>query len=212
VVDSMVFSTVRGWTLWTRHVGCRPLPLGAITHSRRRPKLRKQEWDASPPPSRGLDRDGLPRRTHRGATGAPALGEAYGDTIKVFANGPIHHFAVLADESAVRSFVPDMALIEALPLQGLAVTAPAEKGDYDFVSRYFAPRLGVPEDSATGSIHCALGPYWADRLGRSRLRARQVSRRGGDIEVAPRGDRVILAGVSVTVVDGTIRMYDAVTS
>jgi predicted PhzF superfamily epimerase YddE/YHI9 len=86
------------------------------------------------------------------------------------------------------------------------VTAPGD--DCDFVSRYFAPRVGVPEDPVTGSAHCALIPYWAKRLGKRELHARQVSPRGGELFCEDRGERVGIGGTAVTYVEGTLRMNE----
>src|SRR5438552_7744226 len=96
------------------------------------------------------------------------------------------------DAATVRALRPDMAALAALETHGVIVTAPGTGADQDvdFVSRFFAPRQGVPEDPVTGSAHCTLTPYWAARLGRAQLRARQVSRRGGDLTCVLRGDRV----------------------
>jgi predicted PhzF superfamily epimerase YddE/YHI9 len=83
------------------------------------------------------------------------------------------------------------------------VTAPGD-GEIDFVSRYLAPNHGVDEDPATGSAHCVLAPYWANRLGKQQLRARQISARGGDMICTLRGDRITLAGHAVLYLEGTI--------
>jgi len=88
------------------------------------------------------------------------------------------------------------------PRRGVIVTAPGT--DVDFVSRFFAPRYGVPEDPVTGSAHCELAPYWAQRLGKVGLVARQVSKRGGDLLCEMRGDRVLISGSAITVIVGTI--------
>ncbi len=107
---------------------------------------------------------------------------------------------LVADEGAVRHLRPDLAALERLPARGVIVTAAAEPGrGYDFVSRFFAPAVGVDEDPVTGSAHCCLGPFWSERLGRADLVARQVSARGGTLRVRPRGDRVLLSGQAVTV-------------
>jgi PhzF family phenazine biosynthesis protein len=102
------------------------------------------------------------------------------------------YIARLGDERAVRSLDPDLALLEQLHPFVAVVTAPGENAD--FVSRYFAPGYGIPEDPVTGSAHCALAPYWAQRLGKSRLRARQLSERTGDLWCGFEGDRVMLEG------------------
>ena len=102
------------------------------------------------------------------------------------------YIARLGDESAVRSLHPDPVLLEQLHPFVALVTAPGETAD--FVSRYFAPSYGIPEDPVTGSAHCAWAPYWAERLGKSRLRARQLSERTGELWCGLEGDRVILEG------------------
>jgi PhzF family phenazine biosynthesis protein len=111
-----------------------------------------------------------------------------------------HDFLVeLADEAAVRGLRPDFGRLAAVPGRGVIVTARAETPGYDFVSRFFAPNAGVNEDPVTGSAHCALGPYWRERLGRDEFTAYQASERGGVVKVAVRGGRVLLRGQAVTV-------------
>lgn len=110
----------------------------------------------------------------------------------------------LIDEEAVRAVAPDFARLAATEPGSAIVTSPAATPLYDFVSRCFGPRFGIDEDPVTGSSHCALGPMWAERLGRSELRAQQVSTRGGAMTVRPRGDRVELVGRAVTVVRGEL--------
>ena len=112
--------------------------------------------------------------------------------------------AVFPSEEDVRAIVPSFDRIRALGVFGVIVTAPGREAD--FVSRFFAPLMGVPEDPVTGSAHCTLVPYWANRLGRSRLRARQVSERGGDLACEDRGDRVTIAGRAVQYLVGTIEV------
>ena len=109
----------------------------------------------------------------------------------------------LADETAVRNLDPDLDEVVRLGASGLIVTAPAD-GDDDFVSRYFAPTLGVPEDPVTGSAHATLGPWWAEVLGRDDLRARQLSRRGGHVRVRVDDHRVHIGGGAVTVLRGEV--------
>jgi PhzF family phenazine biosynthesis protein len=110
----------------------------------------------------------------------------------------------LASESAVRGVCPDFSRLAAVPVRGVIVTAQSDDPAYEFVSRFFAPASGVPEDPVTGSAHCALGPFWAERLGKSNLVGRQVSKRGGVIRVGVRGDRVMLGGRAVTVLRGEL--------
>lgn len=115
-------------------------------------------------------------------------------------------FVELADESAVRALRPDHAAIARLGLRGLIVTARADAGaEHDFVSRFFAPQSGVPEDHVTGSAHCALAPYWCERLGRPDLTGFQASARGGRVEVEPRNGRVLLRGRARTTLAGEWR-------
>jgi PhzF family phenazine biosynthesis protein len=102
------------------------------------------------------------------------------------------YLAVVASENDVRALEPNMATLAALDGRGVIVTAPG--GDADFVSRFFAPRMGIPEDPVTGSAHSALIPYWSARLGKSKLFARQLSRRGGEIYCEARGERVGIGG------------------
>jgi PhzF family phenazine biosynthesis protein len=106
---------------------------------------------------------------------------------------------LLRDEAAVRQVEPGFRALRAIDARGVIVTAPADEPGVDFVSRFFAPAAGVDEDPVTGSAHCCLAPFWADRLGRDRLVARQVSERAGELRVTLNGDRVRIAGRAVTV-------------
>ena len=108
----------------------------------------------------------------------------------------------LEDEQTIRSLRPDLDLLSQYPVRGVIVTARSDDPDYDFVSRFFAPRAGVPEDPVTGSAHCCLGPYWSERLGKRDLVGYQASARGGFVRVGLRGNRVHLGGRAVTVLSG----------
>lgn len=120
--------------------------------------------------------------------------------------GEDNYLFELADESAVRTLQPDFAALRD-HAAGVIVTARANPGQpHDFVSRYFVPAAGIDEDPVTGSAHCALAPYWADKLGRTELTGYQASRRGGTVAVHLTGDRVLLRGNAVTVLDGTLRV------
>ena len=115
--------------------------------------------------------------------------------------------AVLPDEQAVWQVEPNLVLVEALDGRGVIVTAAAAEGaPYHFVSRFFAPRVGIPEDPVTGSAHCLLAPYWAERLGVNPLLARQVSARGGGLQCEVRGERVLLTGKVTPYLEGRIRV------
>jgi predicted PhzF superfamily epimerase YddE/YHI9 len=112
------------------------------------------------------------------------------------------YFAVYGCEEDVRRVRPDLRLLEQLHPAGVGITAPGENAD--FVSRFFAPSYGIPEDPVTGSTHCSLAPYWAQRLGKNILYARQVSERGGEIWCEVRGPRVMLRGNAVLTLRGEL--------
>lgn len=112
------------------------------------------------------------------------------------------YLAVLDSEDRVRSLKPDLARLMDLECLGIIVTAPGR--DVDFVSRFFAPRAGVPEDPVTGSAHCTLVPYWSVRLQKKRLHALQVSDRGGELFCEDLGDRIKMSGRAVTYLEGFI--------
>jgi PhzF family phenazine biosynthesis protein len=122
----------------------------------------------------------------------------------------VHHagkylLAVYKNEAEVRRIIPDFPMLAKLPYLGIIVTAPGD--GVDFVSRFFAPAVGINEDPATGSAHTALIPYWSGRLGKMELKAVQVSRRGGSMTCENRGDRVRIGGKAITFMEGimTIR-------
>ncbi len=113
----------------------------------------------------------------------------------------------VASARAVRSIRPDFGLLARFEVRGIVVTARADATDgagIDFISRFFAPRFGVNEDPVTGSAHCALGPYWSDKLGKTSLVGYQASSRGGIVRVTVAGDRVFLGGQAVTVLRGEL--------
>jgi PhzF family phenazine biosynthesis protein len=112
----------------------------------------------------------------------------------------------VGDETALRGLAPDLRALAAHPDRGFIVTAPADDPGVDFVSRYFAPNFGVDEDPVTGSAHCMLAPYWAERLGKSELEARQCSARGGDLRCRMLGDRVQVGGQARLYLTGDIRL------
>ncbi|AEV88321.1 oxidoreductase [Actinoplanes sp. SE50] len=138
---------------------------------------------------------------------APELAAALGvDATAGFWTGPNTDDILieLADEAAVRGLTPDFGALARHTRRGVAVTA--RSAEHDFVSRFFAPAVGVNEDPVTGSAHTALTPYWAGRLGRTELTGYQASARGGVVRVALRGDRVDLAGHAVTTIDGELQV------
>ncbi|QKD04165.1 PhzF family phenazine biosynthesis protein [Mesorhizobium loti] len=115
-------------------------------------------------------------------------------------------FVELADEAAVRSFAPDLFKIAAFDPLGVVVTACG--GSHDFVSRYFAPAAGIPEDPVTGSIHATLVPYWSEKLGKTRLSAFQCSQRGGHLLCELADDRVLISGRAKTFMKAEIYLPD----
>lgn len=114
------------------------------------------------------------------------------------------YLAVFETEDEVAAIDPDFGVVAQLDAQGVIATAPGK--NCDFVSRYFAPGAGIPEDPATGSTHCALIPYWSKRLGKRELFARQISPRGGELFCEDRGDRVGIGGRAMTYVEGKLHL------
>jgi PhzF family phenazine biosynthesis protein len=111
-------------------------------------------------------------------------------------------FCVFGSEGEVRALAPDMGKLLAVDCRGVIVTAPGK--DCDFVSRFFAPKAGIPEDPVTGSAHTTLIPYWSRKLGKKKLFARQISQREGELWCVDRGDRVDIAGRAVKYLEGHI--------
>jgi PhzF family phenazine biosynthesis protein len=147
----------------------------------------------------------FPERRESAHERLPELESALGASPEYFGKNAYDYFAVFASPAEVRALDPDFRALRALPVRGVIVTAPGEiGGGFDFVSRFFAPGVGVDEDPVTGSAHCCLGPYWADRLGRRELVGYQASKRGGVVRVRVEGDRVFLGGRAVTVVAGEL--------
>jgi len=114
------------------------------------------------------------------------------------------YLVLVEHEDTVRNLQPDFAALEQVDARGIIVTSRAATPGYDFISRFFAPRAGVREDPVTGSAHCALTPFWSERLGRTEMTAYQASPRGGTVRVRHAGDRVVLAGQAVTVLEGEL--------
>ena len=131
-----------------------------------------------------------------------ALTQALGRAPTETHAAPRDYLAVYDDEAAVRGLDPDFAALASLDRDAVIVSAPGEAAD--FVSRFFAPRLGVAEDPVTGSAHCTLTPYWAARLGKTELHALQVSKRGGELGCILAGDRIHLTGRCALYLEGTI--------
>lgn len=158
----------------------------------------------------GVSREGerlvldFPSRPPRMVAGIEGLAEGLRAAPKEFGQSR-DMLAVFGTEAEVRALDPDMGRLGALKTLGIIATAPASTPGADFVSRFFAPSVdvGVPEDSVTGSAHCTLIPFWAERLGKTALKALQVSKRGGELWCELKGDRVRIGGHCVKVLEGT---------
>lgn len=135
----------------------------------------------------------------------PGLAQALGVVPVEVLSDTFNYIAVLESAQLVRELAPDIAAIARMDRSGVVVTAPGDE-TYDFVSRYFAPAKGIPEDPVTGGAHCALAPYWAKRLGKTAFRAYQASRRGGEITCRLAGDRVELEGSCIFYLEGEVEI------
>lgn len=130
------------------------------------------------------------------------LTEALGVTPQYVGRSRDDVLVVVEDARTVIDLSPDFTRLASIDTRGVMVTAPGDRQGIDFVSRFFAPRVGIPEDPVTGSAHCCLTPYWAERLGKTELRAIQASARVGELTVRLNGERVELVGHAVTTLEG----------
>ena len=131
------------------------------------------------------------------------LKEQWPDAVEACGESTNFLFVVVSSAEVVRAYVPDLAAIASASTKSLLLTAAADQGSgADYVLRVFGPNVGIPEDPATGSAQCVAGPYWADRLGRTALVARQLSARGAVLYVRPDGERVGIAGHATSVLTG----------
>lgn len=138
------------------------------------------------------------------AEAPPGLLEALGARAIFLGRNRFDYLVQLETEDEVRSLNPDHRTLKNIPVRGIIVTARASGRDYDFVSRFFAPGSGIDEDPVTGSSHCTLTPFWAERLGRNELTAYQASPRGGFLRLRLDGERVRLGGRAVTILRGDL--------
>jgi PhzF family phenazine biosynthesis protein len=146
----------------------------------------------------------FPARSAEAVEPPPGLAEALGLTPVYVGKSRYDYLLEAPSEDAVRNAQPDFGRLRTLPVRGVILTARAVEGPYDFVSRFFAPGVGVDEDPVTGSAHCTLTPFWAARLGKTEMLAWQASPRGGAVRVRLEGDRVKLGGQAVTVLRGQL--------
>jgi PhzF family phenazine biosynthesis protein len=148
----------------------------------------------------------LPSRPSETVPAPAGLTEALGVTpVEVVVN-EFNYLARLESEQRLRELAPDMAALARIGRPGAIVTAQSADGKYDFVSRYFAPAKGIPEDPVTGAAHCMLAPYWAKRLGKTEFRAFQASRRGGEVSCRLAKNRVELLGECVFYLEGEVEV------
>lgn len=146
----------------------------------------------------------FPVKADEPADAPPGLREALGVELKYVGRNKFDYIAEVESEAVVRRLKPNYSMMSELTVRGVIVTARSETGEFDFVSRFFAPGSGVNEDPVTGSAHCCLGPFWAKRLGKTEFLAYQASPRGGVVRVRLNGDRVMLGGQAVTVMRGEL--------
>lgn len=136
---------------------------------------------------------------------APAgMPAALGCQAKTVMRNKFDYLVELESEEAVRGLAPDFTALKKIAARGIIVTARPSTPGFDFISRFFAPAVGVDEDPVTGSAHCALAPFWGERLGKTAMTGRQISARGGTVRVRLEGARVILGGQAVTVMAGEL--------
>lgn len=130
--------------------------------------------------------------------------EALGIEARYVGRNRFDYLVEVDAEETVRGMNPDFTLLQKVSCRGVIVTSRSDSGEYDFISRFFAPAAGVNEDPVTGSAHCCLGPYWQERLGKDELRAFQASKRGGFLRVRIAENRTHIAGQAVTVMTGEL--------
>ncbi len=148
----------------------------------------------------------FPSRPSAPISTPPGLAEAIGaEPLEVMEND-FNYLALLSDEKTLRGAVPDIAALIRIGKPGTIITAASDDPSIDFVSRYFAPIKGIPEDPVTGSAHCMLAPYWAKRLGKTDFAAYQASPRGGKVLCRLRGDRTELEGECVFYLEGQVEI------
>jgi predicted PhzF superfamily epimerase YddE/YHI9 len=157
-----------------------------------------------PDPAGDWIRMDFPALPQEPADPPPGLLGALGATPTYLGRNRFDFLVEVESEAEVRALRPDMGRLAEVNVRGVIVTARSAAPEYDFVSRFFGPRVGVPEDPVTGSAHTCLGPFWGARLGKTDLVGYQASARGGVVRVGVRGERVLLGGQAVTVLQGTL--------
>jgi PhzF family phenazine biosynthesis protein len=146
----------------------------------------------------------FPATPEEPATAPSGLCEALGLVPTYVGKSKFDFLLEVDSEELVRKMTPDFSLLRTVPIRGIIVTSSADSPEYDFVSRFFAPAVGVDEDPVTGSAHCCLGPFWSKKTGKNDFVAYQASSRGGVVRVRVEGDRAYLGGKAVTVFKGEL--------
>ncbi len=180
--------------LWQSEVLAADLPVRFHTKSGVLTATRRGTW---------IELD-FPAKPVQAAKAPKGLLESLGVRAVHVGRSAFDYLVEVKNEAEVLAAAPDFARLATIEARGVIVTSRAATDGADFVSRFFAPRAGVNEDPVTGSAHCALAPYWGEKLGRTAMVGRQVSSRGGVVKVRVAGDRVMLGGQAVTVLRGVL--------
>ncbi len=146
----------------------------------------------------------FPAKPEEKAEAPEGLIEALGVEPRYIGGNAFDYLVEVESQEIVRDAAPDFARLKKIRARGVMITAAASSAGFDFVSRFFAPAVGIDEDPVTGSAHCCLGPYWGAKLGLTEFKAYQASARGGIVRVRLAGDRVILGGHAVTILRGEL--------
>lgn len=157
---------------------------------------KKKEW---------IEMD-FPARPEEPAVEPPGLSKALGIEIQYLGRNKFDYLVLVEKEEKIWQMTPDFPLLKTLPVRAVIVTSKGKKEPYDFISRFFAPQVGVNEDPVTGSAHCCLAPFWGKRLGKKDMLAYQASPRGGIIKISLQGARVLLGGQAVTIFQGELKV------
>jgi PhzF family phenazine biosynthesis protein len=180
--------------LWENGLASPREPLRFLTRSGLLTCVRSEDW---------IELD-FPATPPRPVDPPPELIDALRVQPEFTGRSRFDYLVVLKSEQEVRAARPDFRRLREVQTRGIILTASSDEAEFDFVSRFFAPAVGIDEDPVCGSAHCCLTPYWSDRLGKQRLGARQVSTRGGVLRLRNEGDRVVLGGRAVTVMRGEL--------
>ena len=146
----------------------------------------------------------FPAKPEETAEAPDGLIEALGVEPRHIGRNAFDYLVEVESQEIVRDAAPDFARLKKIRARGVMITSAASSAGFDFVSRFFAPAVGIDEDPVTGSAHCCLGPYWGAKLGKTEMKAYQASARGGIVRVRLAGDRVMLGGHAVTILRGEL--------